>query len=381
MGKATKTMTLTFLESNNRSPQKMVNIPNFREIVGITIDNGSAAFSVSGNDITFQASNGVAVGTSESWDPYYYSKAASTYDTSSFNSFASSFPYSDSQGYSGTLSRSGGSYVSSGSPADSRTESGSKSDSGTCPTSAGCWTKEQSGMYSSYPYNDGVYSGTLYETYYDYVSDADGTGSYNWSRYQEYSGTVSKPDTRVYRQDYSGTAYKGETVISNTYAYTMTIEYIDNLLPSVSAEVNTTPLADNQSILVTTKDDVMLEPTPNDPDAEDSVQIRYSLRGAPRTAFAPAIKGTKAQHAIPHQDLVLGNNIVEIEVMDDYGELGKTSVVLRNRVPETLSLQSVSEVLTAMNYPHDSKVDINGLLPSHYTSGNFSFSEIINTLT
>lgn len=381
MAKATKTMTLTFSESTSRSRSRTVNIPNFREVVNITIDTGGSGFSVNGNDVTFQASNGVAVGTSESWDPYYYSKTGSRYRTSSSNSFSSSYSYSDADGYSGDIGKSGSSYVSSGSAADDKYVDGSKHDSGSCPTWEGCKTKEESGMYSSYSYDDGTYSGTLYELTYDYWSNATGEGGYDWTRDQTYGGTVYKPDDRIYRQDYSGTVYKGETVVSDTYAYTMTIEYIDNIRPVVSTEVNTSPFTNNQSFLVTTKDDITLGPTPDDADTTDSVQMRYLLRGTERVPYTAVTKGAKEQHVVPHQDLVLGNNLVEIQVKDDYGETGKTTVVLRNRVPETLSLQSVSEVLTAMGYAHNSKVHVQGLLPSHYTSAKFSFSEIINTLT
>ena len=45
------------------------------------------------------------------------------------------------------------------------------------------------------------------------------------TRVYRYSGTVIKPDTKVWQQNYNGIAYKGET--ENTYEYTVTFDYID----------------------------------------------------------------------------------------------------------------------------------------------------------
>lgn len=52
-----------------------------------------------------------------------------------------------------------------------------------------------------------------------------------------YSGSVTKPasDNRVYAQNYSGTIYKGGNYYDNhKYAYTVTIDYVDNVAPTVS---------------------------------------------------------------------------------------------------------------------------------------------------
>ncbi|WP_438435246.1 S8 family serine peptidase [Gorillibacterium sp. sgz500922] len=150
---------------------------------------------------------------------YQASKSASaTRDSSSSSGHPSSVSY-DSGGYSGTLSKSGSSYVISG----SYTPSSSKSFSDSCSNTVteyykyGVFQSQSSSgsCPSSISINSDGYSGSIPRTSTDSVSDSGACSSTKASctrtkTYRaNYSGTLTKAavDTRVWRQDYSGTVY------------------------------------------------------------------------------------------------------------------------------------------------------------------------------
>lgn len=175
------------------------------------------------------------------------SRTQTDYRTSSVNSFPVSLSYS-SGGYTGTLSRSGTSYVSSGSAGGSRTQGGYRtgSSSGGFPNSISynsdgytgtlmrngspyvtsgsasgsrTQTDYRTSLSNSFPntisYSSGGYTGTLYKS--------GGVTFQNGVYRQNYSGTVSKPDTRQWRQDYSGTVTKPDTrIYRQNYSGTVT---------------------------------------------------------------------------------------------------------------------------------------------------------------
>lgn len=108
---------------------------------------------------------------------------ATYYVTNKTNSFANTYQYEDNDGYRGTLNQDGSASLN------------------------------EDGLYEQ------KYSGIAYSATYD-------NRQYMYT--QEYSGTVtSQPvDSRVWRADYSGTAYKGGNDETNfKYSYTVTLDY------------------------------------------------------------------------------------------------------------------------------------------------------------
>jgi hypothetical protein len=235
--------SVTFEESTTRTRSKVATIQNLKNVLNVTVDTGNVSFTVNGNDVTVNVSNGAYTRyTTTSYTP---SRVQTDYRTSSIDSFVSSISY-NSGGYSGTLNKNGSSYVTSGSytPAQSKTGYAYGGQTGCADwiwTSSG-WSS--GGTYFPSPgsvsYNQDGYSGTLSNTRVMPGAYGSAKPSYNGTSFGqtattctgyreiEYSGTVTKPssDTRVWRQDYSGTVY-GATEFTNTYyyEYTANVEY------------------------------------------------------------------------------------------------------------------------------------------------------------
>lgn len=161
----------------------------------------------------------------------YPGKSVSDYRTGSSSSFSSSISYSDGDGYSGSLSTSGSSYVISGSEGGSKTVTVTNSFrnerwetwKGTMWGSA--YNVEVGRWGGSYSYSDADgYSGTLTKVpgsfqmtgndEFPYPSNPSVGTTHKVSQVyatEKYSGTVTKSDTRQWRQDYSGTVYKPDS--------------------------------------------------------------------------------------------------------------------------------------------------------------------------
>ena len=244
---------VTFPSSLQRNQNKTITINNLYEIDSVKTDTGSVSYNRNKDNITLNVSKGSP--TSTQWNSKLYDKTATANNTSSTNSFDSTYSYNDGD-YSGTLNKSGSSSVISGvyTPEDTKYVSGqtssnynsggysgtlslylysgsyTPSDSKTVTQNSGSYTwghylcstgvcyKSQSSAKpstSSKSYNSGGYSGTLYYSEWSgthpdspksvpneplYGSYAGGY-IYRYLNNYEWSGTVTRPasDTRVYR--------------------------------------------------------------------------------------------------------------------------------------------------------------------------------------
>lgn len=241
----TNSMTVYF-SSGPQSQSKVITIPNLVSISNMSVSTGNVAYSTNGNSVTINVSNGTSTSQSSG------TTSASTYQTSSSNSFPSSVSYGG-----GTLSKSGSSYVISGSytEGDSRIEITTRTAS------------TISGLPSSISYNSGGYSGTLYWSNYPSGS----SGNYTVT----YSGTVTKPgsDTRVWRQDYSGSI----PYTNYYYSYEVTVNYISNTAPSISIAA---PAANSVYSAQNGKNTLALSGTIYDSDIGDTDIIYYRIDGS-----------------------------------------------------------------------------------------------------
>jgi len=453
-----ETKTVKFSSSMSRTRSQTITIPNLQSIDNISVDTGNVSHTVNGDQVTITVSNGTA--TSSLYNPTKYSKSASGYKTSSSNSFSSIYSYSDESEYSGTLSKNGSSYVISGEytpgdtmiVSDSRTSSsnsfnasisynsggysGTLSKSGSAYVISGSdadsksikasgilyytyyskwdgdswhgdgWTR----TYSPKSYSDGVYSGSYTSwTFGSLLTHTDeplpsnpyigqravraretasctltGTASKPDTRVwqQNYSGTVTKPasDTRVWRQNYSGTVYKGGT--DYYYCYNVTLEYTDNRTPSILL----TKLDDNQilsegtTILFNSSNEFAFKINVQDSDLSDSLQYQVRLRGAIKTDWSSIANGEDKIHTISLSELLLGNNDIQVLAKDDKGEQVIRNFTVRNKTPDSISLRDVKDVIIALGYLNSNYRQLNDLKPSGYSSSTISLSEIIDFL-
>jgi len=92
---------------------------------------------------------------------------------------------------------------------------------------------------------------------------------------QDYVGMVKKggSDTRTWKQDYSGTVYKGD--YDHFYAYTVTFDYVDNTAPTgaISSPSDNTKYSGVQNTL-------RLQGTVKDTDVGDQLKVFYRLNGS-----------------------------------------------------------------------------------------------------
>ena len=210
-----KTVTLTFNESQQQNQSQTVNLPNLTSVGSVTVDNGHVSYSQSGTNLTVNVSGGSPKRT------YTPSKSASQIQSSTANSFPSSISYNDGT-YSGTLNISGSSYIS-----------------------AQTLIGQPSGTFWWYQ-NDYGYSALTAAnppTAHDYLGGAAGPNPSDWpSEYtviQYYwSGSITWWNSigqyvrpcfiqynhyqATYSQNYSGTVY---AATQNYYSYTVTVNY------------------------------------------------------------------------------------------------------------------------------------------------------------
>ena len=243
---------INFPENTQRTRTKTVQLPFVDSIQSVTVDNGNVSYDLNGDMMTLTVSNGDWVNREAYYDPEKYSKYATTSRTSSSSSFPSSISHS-SDGHSGTISKSGSSYVISGSytPSDSKVVERIDSSTSTgyswvdYKCSDGSWVRVDSYKTAdkgSRSYNSGGYSGTLYyvdhwsiRSYDQRTSNCSDGDTARWHNENNilFRGTVTKPavDTRTWKQDYSGTIYKGGTSYRNhTYAYEVVVSYEEHTL-------------------------------------------------------------------------------------------------------------------------------------------------------
>jgi len=208
----TEDSTVTFAESPSQEQSKVVTLPsNFDSIESVSVNTGAVDYSISGNEMTINVSNGKVSSKESFYNPTLHSKEATSVQYSDTNSFPNAVNYSDDNGYSGTLTPLSPAYVVSGTytPASSKTVTVSQIVS------------NPAYLPDNLEYNKNNYSGTLSKNN-NYVVNIDG------EYIQYYSGTVYSKDidTRKWRQDYLGEVYKGGTDYKNyKYSYTVTITY------------------------------------------------------------------------------------------------------------------------------------------------------------
>ncbi|WCK57684.1 hypothetical protein PP175_26985 (plasmid) [Aneurinibacillus sp. Ricciae_BoGa-3] len=165
----TNTQTLTFPSNTLQNRSQTITLPSLKDITSVQTDNGNASYSVNGNQVTVNVSNGTGtvVQTGGSYTP-----PATKYVTGQ-----TSADYQDAQGYSGTLSQ----YLESGSysPSDTKYVTGQTSanyqdaqgysgtltqyvESGSATPADTKWVTAQ----TSPNYNSGGYSGILSQYVY-----------------------------------------------------------------------------------------------------------------------------------------------------------------------------------------------------------------------
>lgn len=238
---AASSMNINFPQNTSNYQSRTITIPHLNSIQSMTVDTGSVTYSINGDNVTINVSNGNAVN--------WYSSSTYVYEalTNTTNSFPDTYYYNNN-GYSGNLSKSGSavpinhdevSVPKTVSATHSNTQINYYHSNGTLYNTTYSW--DNTNVHPSIPYSDGEgYSGTLYSTGATSSGPSGptsiGNGNYTkttvWTG--NFSGTVKKvisPAYTDYTQYYSGTVYGSTTYY---YAYNVTINYIDNLPPAIS---------------------------------------------------------------------------------------------------------------------------------------------------
>ncbi len=212
-------------DSISRSQSRTVSIPGLKSVVSSSVNTGTVSHNVSGSNVTIYVNNGAVVRTDDK-------VVVTDYRETAPGGFPDSLPESvfyDEGGYVGYLHPVGSAYVDRGTPAGSKY----------------CQAIECSNYVLV---NGSIIEGSLPEEVY--YSDTEGYSGYlPWTSYVDedlvdeivecyttggsgefyicmnYGKTLSKPDTRVWRIDYSATFYGP---ITNYYAYVVTLKYTTN---------------------------------------------------------------------------------------------------------------------------------------------------------
>jgi hypothetical protein len=365
---------VNFAESTSQTRSQKITIPNLKSVTSVTANTGNATFTVSGNEVTINVSNGAYTRyTTSSYTP---SQSVTAYQTSGGSGNFPTETYYNSGGYSGYIPATGSPYVISGSytPGDSKTASSSMGQTGCAGwfCKNGAWTATGSTNFPSYPstqsYNDGVYSGTLnfsgitgaYGSSKPSGSCIEGNNTQTCDGYRtvNYSGTVYKPavDTRTWRQDYAGTVYGAtQTTYTYYYAYDVTVVYEVHVAPD--APIITAP--ENGVVWFGIND---IEYTPgNDPDTPAHLlqyQIQYSPDGGVNWSdlialTAAAITSYSYDFA---QKPVTSQGKIRVRSYDGinygaWGESGTFSVVHKSKIGESRIAKNGSTIILPIYDP------------------------------
>ena len=245
-------------------------------------------------------------------------------------------------------------------------------------------------------WSGGIQTGSFYQDgmYYPYKRDASVIIKVDaFQTVPFYSGTVSKADDRVWRQDYmgyaqnagsdtrtwkqeySGTATKGD--YDHYYAYNVTFDYIDNSDPTIA---QTSPTANSRYSAQSGYNTMTLGGTVSDADSGDVLKVYYRINGTAGQAgtLAQTITANGANQAFSANvnvgSLSEGTHTMYMWVEDDKGgksqEVSRTFVVDKTAPtnasfsPSTTSATNGNVSLT-INYPSDAvtkqyKIGANG---------------------
>lgn len=204
----------------------------------------------------------------------------------------------------------------------------------------------------------------------------------------EIAGTSAKVQMMrryMYNNKSQTSADMTSALSTNTYygSGVLALEPLTNNPPTLAltSPTDNQVLSEGQTVLLSTNADFVLQITADDADAADTLQYSVELRGSVVQAYTNCAKGAPFNYTIPYSSLLLGNNAVTVKAKDNNGAEKVFSFTLRNKVPTSISQQSVYEVLNSMGYTTVSYASLQGLKPSGYTSSTLSLSEIINFLT
>lgn len=238
--------TNSFPESTSRSQTRTLTIPNLKTVSRVTVNTGSVSYTVSGDTITFNFSGGAISRTVQTGG----SPAGS-------------------QAYSGVYSSTATIEFSC---IDLKWELGNGGGT-VSPQTRNVTVGEYTGTLS---YQGTVHDSLLDEFYRNKVyvkaftscnpngSKTSVSGTVN----SNYSGTISKPDTRTY-------AYY--------YQYTVTVEYTENTAPiiTLSAPVDNRSLSESTSFTI--------QGTATDTDPGNVLTIKYKINNGPPQALQSGV--------------------------------------------------------------------------------------------
>lgn len=385
-------MTFLVPESTSSTSTQTVILPNFKGLTSVTVNTGNVSYSMNGSSLTFTVSSGTPTRSTQS--SYTPSKTASSSQSTTGGASAPSFPSSVSYNdgvYSGSLSKSGGpsSVLESGSAGGSKSASTTGGGSGTAGDCSAAAADAYNGAASSVSYGPDAqgYSGTLSKSGYSMTSCRKrGTGDdsdYIASISVTYSGTVTKPDTRVYRwtQGYSGTVY-GTTQYYTTYyyAYTITVEYVDNFAPVLSMQVNGDPVPSGTTHPLTEPTDYHFVFSATDQDAADTLTYTILLGNNTRVPVTTLGKGVPITHDFLFSEMAQGNNTITVKVADSFGATVTYTLTIRNKVIKDWTLKDLYDIMNALGYTKTSYRSLNDLKPAGYNKSTISIAEIYQFL-
>jgi hypothetical protein len=298
------TQSKTFPESTSRTQTHSLKLPNLKSVSSVSVNTGNVSYSVSGETVTFTFSNGAVSRTVQT----------------------------------------GGTYT----PADSKTVSTSRTYSSSGACSAPTYP---STIYYNYDGYSGILSKTSASSGGFQLCEADGH-YYATTATVSYSGTVTRPasDTRTY-------AYY--------YQYTVTINYVDNLVPNLTIVSPT----NNQTLSeVPGFNTYTISGQVNDADVGDEITVKYQVDSNPAKIIA--IKTSTGSPQSFHKTITIdstiseGNHVLKVWAEDNKG--GISSIESRNFVVDktppaapTFSEnpigQAVSKTVT-INFPPDASI-------------------------
>jgi hypothetical protein len=202
-----------------------------------------------------------------------------------------------------------------------------------------------------------------------------------------------------------GANYVSGTAITTGGSHTLVVTAIDKADNTATAtrtfSVNKTPtfttvgiegndptagfvtLTNNGTYLVTNtaRSDLKFKVNAHDSDAADTLQYQVLLRGTLYTDWTALTEDTDVFVALPFTSLLLGDNLVKLNVKDNKGATASFSVTLRNRVPASLSLSTADAVIEKfLGVTLDHK-DLTDIKPTGYTAKAMSLQDYLDTLS
>lgn len=207
---------------------------------------------------------------------------------------------------------------------------------------------------------------------------------YSWC--QEIVGSSS----RLYRGggDASRSDYLSSSYIQSFVGWRPVLELVDYTFEDTQNQAPTIiiknsfdqQIVQNQVIKHSNKTPVSFKILANDSDLNDTLQYSIWLRNSEYKTWAEIGKSVEINVSIPFENILVGNNTIQVKVRDNNGAETSITFVVANINPQSYSQKHVYELIMALGFAATGNNSLRALKYPEYNKSTLSLAELVNFL-